>query len=252
MTNRARSIPPLILATCDTAGDGKHYLNGAYVHAIEEAGGALVIVLPSATRLASVLIKQADALFLTGGDDVHPSRWGQKIAPHYRGTIDATRDALEFTLIKAALRRNIPILGICRGLQILNVYFGGTLYQDIAAEFPGALPHTLRKGAPRHTLVHDVVFAKSSRIAAIIGTIRIPTNSIHHQGIEHLAPRLLASGKTGDGLIEAIEDPSHPFLVGVQWHPEALTAADLRWKRLFGAFISAAANKKRGPVGSLS
>lgn len=237
-------MSPLILATSDSDSE-RYYLRRAFARAIEEAGGVLAIALPSAAPLATNLIARADGLYLTGGDDIHPSRWGESIAAHYRGTIDTERDALEFALVKAALERKIPIFGICRGMQILNVFFGGSLYQDIAAELPGALSHTRPTNTPRETLVHDVILGENSHIARIIGTTRIATNSSHHQGVRRLAPRLVASAKTSDGLIEAIEDPMYPFLIGVEWHPEELTDTDARWKKLFVAFINATRDAHR-------
>lgn len=235
-------MTPLILATCDT-NDRQYYLGRAYARAIEHAGGALALALPSAAPSAAALIEGADGLFLTGGDDIHPRHYGEEIAPYYDGTIDEPRYELERALIAGALAKQIPIFGICLGLQSLNVYFGGTLHQDIRAQLPGALPHTLPAGAPRDTLAHPVAIREETRLAAIVGTGTIRVNSIHHQGIKRLAPNLLAAALAPDGLVEAVENPSYPFLLAVQWHPEELTAINPRWKKLFAAFVDATKNR---------
>jgi putative glutamine amidotransferase len=170
-------------------------------------------------------------LVLTGGEDVAPQRYGA--APHPRlGTVDASRDATEVALIDAARQRRLPILAICRGIQILNVALGGTLYQDLDSERPGTLSHS--DEASRH----GVRVAPGSLLERTLGTQSATVNSRHHQAIRDLAPGLKAVAWAEDGVIEAAEPKSadDPWIVAVQWHPEDLTE-----RALFEGFAQAVA-----------
>jgi putative glutamine amidotransferase len=184
--------------------------------AADRAGAALVAVR---------------GLVLTGGEDVAPERYGA--APHPRlGEVDPVRDAAELALIAAARQRGMPILAICRGIQILNVALGGTLYQDLDSERPGLVPHA---GETSH---HAVRVETGSLLERTLGTRSTTVNSRHHQAIRDLAPGLKAVAWADDGVIEGAEptDPSAPWMVAVQWHPEDLTE-----RALFDGFARAVA-----------
>ena len=227
---------PLILTTCDS-NDSGYFLRYAYVRAIENAGGHMTIALPNSEDSIATLMSEVDGLFLTGGDDIHPKHYGETFEPHYNGKVDEPRYDLENKLIGVALERNMPILGICHGMQMINVYFGGSLHQDITHEVPSPLTHDNRGNFDRSYLAHNVTLEEDSTLARIMEKASIMTNSMHHQGIDRLAIPLTAVGKTRDELLEAFEMKDYPYLIGVQWHPEELF--DSASKLLFSSFIEA-------------
>ncbi|MDR1309960.1 MAG: gamma-glutamyl-gamma-aminobutyrate hydrolase family protein, partial [Deltaproteobacteria bacterium] len=151
--------------------------------------------------------------------------------------MDRDRDFWEAALLTAALDRGRPILGICRGLQLMNVFLGGDLWDDIPSEFPRPLVHQQR--APRSETSHPVVLAGDSRLAAICGRTELMVNSGHHQAARNVARGLAATGRSPDGVVEVLEYPGYPWAVAVQWHPEALAAHDAQAKALFSAFVRA-------------
>jgi putative glutamine amidotransferase len=178
-------------------------------------------------------------LVLTGGEDVAPARYGAP--PHPRlGEVHDGRDAFEAALVHAARARALPTLAICRGVQILNVALGGTLVQDIPSERPDAIEHD--GDWPRTARVHDVEVAPGSRLARALGTERLSINSMHHQAVGTVAPSLVAVAHAPDGVVEGVEWPNDDWwMVGVQWHPEELSAAPEGWDRsLFAAFADVA------------
>jgi putative glutamine amidotransferase len=208
-------------------------LNAAYVRALERAG-VVPLAIPTmiAPELAAAALQGVKGLVLTGGEDVAPERYGA--ARHERlGEVDPARDAAELALIAAARARRLPILAICRGIQILNVALGGTLYQDLDTERPGSVSHSGERN-------HSVRFESGSLLARTLGAPRAAAtvNSRHHQAIRDLAPGLKAVAWAEDGVIEAAEpaDPKAPWLVAVQWHPEDLTE-----RALFDGFARAVA-----------
>jgi putative glutamine amidotransferase len=151
--------------------------------------------------------------------------------------VDEALDAVELALGRWALGDGKPVLGICRGQQTLNVAAGGTLYQDIASQLPGAAPHQFPEA--RTALVHDLRVEPRSRLATVLGEDRLAVNSIHHQAVERLAPDLRATAWAPDGVIEGVEHPSHPFALAVQFHPEELVPDHAPSARLFAAFVAA-------------
>jgi len=180
---------------------------------------------------AAAALAAVRGLVLTGGEDVAPDRYGA--TPHPRlGDVDPVRDAAELALIAAARSRRLPILAICRGIQILNVALGGTLYQDLDSERPGLVPHS------DETARHGVRVAAGSLLERTLGMRSATVNSRHHQAIRDLAPGLKAVAWADDGVIEAAEpaDANAPWIVAVQWHPEDLTE-----RALFDGFARAVA-----------
>jgi len=170
-----------------------------------------------------------------------PFSFGEE--PHPRlGKTDHARDVVELELAKWAIADKKPVLGLCRGHQVLNVALGGTLWQDIAAQVLGAIKHDYfpTAGYARDFLAHEVAIAPGSRLHAAFEAPTIPVNSMHHQAVKQLAPALQASARSADGLVEALESGTDHFLVGVQWHPEMFEHRDERTRRLFQAFVAAA------------
>ena len=221
-------LPPVAAVTATRRTDeGRERiaLNTAYVRALASAGVAPLIV-PSTLdpKYASDVLARVDGLLLTGGEDVDPTSYHAPAHPRLEDT-DPARDALELALIAAARSRGIPVLGICRGIQILNVAYGGTLYQDLPSERPTAIDHADEQQR------HGIRVAPDSLAHRIVRKLELSVNSRHHQGIRDLAPGLKATAWADDGLVEAIEpagsDGEASWLLGVQWHPEDDTEQSL-------------------------
>jgi putative glutamine amidotransferase len=155
---------------------------------------------------------------------------------------DTDRDRVEMEVVRLALAREMPLLGICRGHQVLNVALGGTLWADVPSQMPGGLAHDFDKTHPRDYEAHTVEIAPDSRLAEILGCKVTAVNSLHHQGVKELAPGLRVSATAPDGLVEGIELPDHPFALSVQWHPEWLVPASAPMMQLFTRFVQAAQN----------
>ena len=192
--------------------------------------------------------EELDAVFLPGGADIDPRSYGA--VPHPRcDRTDRERDRVEVALAKWALEDDKPVLGVCRGMQLINIAAGGTLYQDIAEEFPGAIKHDYfpygGQTFARDFLAHDVNVAEGTRLAQLVGAGPLRVNSMHHQGVRELGQGLVVTASAPDGLIEAIEGDGDRYLVAVQWHPEALTDHDARTRGLFTDFIGAGAEWRR-------
>jgi len=218
-------------------------MNARYYTAVADTGGAPVMV-PLLTRDADALravYDQLDGVLLAGGVDMDPESFGEQ--PHPRlGRTDPARDAVELQLARWAVEDRKPILGLCRGHQVLNVALGGTLWQDIAAQVPRAVRHDYfpTAGYARDYLAHEVALVPGSRLHTVFGEPIIRVNSMHHQAIKALAPALVPSGRSPDDLVEGFESGSGHFLVGVQWHPEVFEPTDERTRRLFRDFVAAA------------
>lgn len=210
-----------------------------YIGALEHTGG-LPVILPLALELGTLrqLYERIDGLFMAGGGDLNPACYAQDSHPATSG-IDQLRDETELTLLRWALEDGKPILGVCRGVQALNVAAGGTLVQDLTAQRPGVLRHQYYPEKPREYLAHTVETVRGARLADILGP-SATVNSFHHQAVEQVAPVLRAAAFAPDGVIEAIEHPERPFVVGVQWHPESLIDTDPAMRHLFAAFVESA------------
>ena len=214
--------------------------NQTYVAAVATTGGApLLIPLNLDEGALRAIYEQLNGLLLAGGGDLDPKHYGEAI--HEKcGQIDEARDRVELTLAGWALAEGLPVFGICRGIQVLNVAAGGALYQDIASQAPGSLKHDCWPDHPRNYLAHQVTVNGDSQLAAILGQRRVGVNSMHHQTVKDLAPSFKVVARATDGLIEAIESHDHPFALGVQWHPEELVEDAPPMRRLFEEFVSAA------------
>lgn len=195
------------------------HLDSSYMSAFERLGMTCVLVSPAHPR-ESVrdLVGLARGLVLPGGEDVDPAFYGERPIPEL-GQVNPGRDVMEFAALEVALERRIPILAICRGCQVLNVHLGGTLYQDLNAQRPGALRH--RQTEPWYASSHEVTLESDSRLCRLLREPKLSINSFHHQAIKDLGSDLRVVARAEDGLIEAVEhDDPDRWVIGVQWHPE--------------------------------
>jgi putative glutamine amidotransferase len=223
-------------------------VNAAYVRAVLAAGGVPLILSPlMRAALADRALDAVDGLILTGGEDLEPSWYGAEPSPQLSPP-DRERDLFELALFAVARQRRLPVLGICRGIQLVNVAMGGTLFQDLPTERPGTVEH--RPERARDARTHRVRLQPESRVAAALGTTTVTVNSSHHQAIKALAPGLVATGWTDDDLVEAAETPGDvPWLLAVQWHPEEMHAdARAPERGLFEALVREAGNARDGLV----
>lgn len=249
------AVPPTVLLSTSTnyrsdgllRADTGTSLN--YSEAVAAAGGTPVLAPALPPEHAAAYARVADALLLTGGVDIDPALYGA--APDRElGTVDGPRDAFEIALYHAFRDAGKPVLGICRGLQVINVAEGGTLHQHLPA-VDGSWQHEQRNpdGAP----LHPVRLEPGSRLHAAFGTTDIRTNSYHHQAIDRLGGGLRAVATTGDGIVEAVEESSGSFVLGVQWHPEMAYGRHLEHRAPFDLFLAAVlASRPRTPELSLA
>ena len=210
-----------------------------YVESVRLAGGE-PWTLRYAANPVSAVVKSCAGLLLPGGADVDPARYGQ--ARHSTvADVDATRDEYEITLVRAAVAADLPVLAICRGLQVMNVAMGGSLIQDIPSQVGTTVPHQV--AAPKDAIAHDVSIAAGSQLAMLVGGAvvegRLLVNSRHHQAVERIAAGFVVTSEAPDGVIEAMELPAARFCVGVQWHPENFVERGT-FLPLFAGLISAA------------
>ena len=235
---------PLILvsADCDIESSDSFKLQADYVRAVYLAGGLpLVAVAPmecgDAAEAVAELCSLARGIVLTGGPDVLPGLFGEE--PHPKlGSVNPVRDQFELALARAAMRADLPTLAICRGMQVLNVAAGGGLIQDIESCVPRA--HAHRVAAPRWLPTHSVSIVQGSILQKVFGRDSIMVNSFHHQAVHPAAPGFEVAAWASDGVVEAIEKVGSRFMVGVQWHPEALAGKYPEALDLFREFVIAA------------
>lgn len=223
-----------------------------YVRVLASAGALpwLIPLLEDDPETLHGVYQQLHGVFLTGGVDIDPSTYGEK-RDESCGVSDLARDWTELTLIRWAIGDQKPVLAVCRGIQVLNVAGGGTLYQDLNAQ-ADRIKHDYwptQGGYPRNLLSHSTRIVESSRLSQILGTPNVEVNSMHHQGIKSLAPGLRPSAFAPDGLIEGVEAANGQFMIGVQWHPEELVEGQASMRRLFAAFIEAAHEFQQGRAG---
>ncbi|MBE0688568.1 MAG: gamma-glutamyl-gamma-aminobutyrate hydrolase family protein [Anaerolineae bacterium] len=213
------------------------------VQSIERAGGVPVAIptgLDEETLRA--LYMRLEGVLLPGGGDVDPKYYGE--LPHPKlGKLDPARDEIELMLVRWAVHDNVPLFGICRGHQVLNVALGGTLVQDLPSERPTALPHDQPDELPRNRRAHNVDLNDTSRLGTVIGDHHPQVNSLHHQAVANLGPGVRVTAYSPDGVIEGLEIHELDFALSVQWHPEDLAGEDAAMLRLFASFIEAANNR---------
>jgi putative glutamine amidotransferase len=230
--------------TYNHAGNPVISVNEAYTRAVERSGAApLIIPLGLPDEMLTELLSRLDGVLFSGGGDVETSRYHGLDHPRV-DEVDPDRDRVEILLALQAAQCGMPFLGICRGIQVINVALGGTLYSDIADQHTGALRHDFYPDFARDHPAHPVAIAVGSRLAQILGGTQVATNSLHHQAVQQLAPGLIALAHAPDGIVEAAEIPDHPFGLAVQWHPEWMPDS-LPMQALFRAF-TAAASRPRG------
>ena len=232
---RSREHPLVGLTSYGRTADNRYALPAEYLDAVRRAGGVPVMVAPGEPHWETAL-DSVDALILTGGGDIDPIRYaGRRHDTNYG--IDAERDVLEMAMGRKAIDSRLPLLGICRGAQILNVVQGGRLIEHIPDEFGETVLH---RAPPRDPVRHSVQLKPSSKLAQILGLQELHVTSWHHQALRGAAKGLEAVAHASDGTIEAVEMPDHPWLIAVQWHPELTAATDPLQQRLFDALVIAA------------
>ena len=220
-----------------------HSVGVTYTRAIHQAGGTPLIIPPLTQEVDwSGLLAHLDGLLLSGGEDIAPTHYGQALEP-WTGRVDQERDHSELGLVRAWLALGKPLLGICRGHQVLNVALGGTLLQDIASQVPDALDHAYTPARPMERDVHTVDLTPDSRLAAILGGTHFAVNSAHHQAVTEPGANLEIIANAPDGVVEATEFPDYPFCISVQWHPEAMLKRSETMRPLFAAFVRATETK---------
>lgn len=214
-----------------------------YLQAIEAAGGIPVVAAPMPAASLAALLDRADGLCLSGGPDLDPAGYGAERSCRV-GPTEPRLDAFEIALVRAADARGLPILAICRGMQVLNVARGGTLHQHLPEVVGESIGH--RQHLPGHVATHTVTVMPDSRLGAIVGG-ECQVNSFHHQGIAELGEELIPTATAPDGTIESVEGTDRGFVIGVQWHAEGL-AGRPEQAALFAAFVTAARDRRGGEL----
>lgn len=234
-------MKPIIGITM-TTNNGQYCINEAYVKSIIQAGGIPVNIPFGVESDVEQLLEGIDGLLLTGGVDVHPHFFDEE--PHINiGQIMLERDEVELVLTEAALKKTMPIFGICRGIQLLNVALGGTLYQDINSQYEQE-PILHQQNARRREASHYIEITKGSQLHEIFGKDKVAVNSFHHQALKKVPDIFEVTAKASDGIIEAIEMKDYPYCVGVQWHPEEMAITGEEYaQKLFKSFIDACVSK---------
>jgi putative glutamine amidotransferase len=240
-----RGDSPLIGITADVSGAGTQrstgdtilFLPQRYLAAIEHAGATAVVLSANRARAAIRLLPQVlNGLVLSGGDfDIHPRHYGERPIKEL-GEIKTARTEFELEIADAALKADLPVLGICGGAQAINVALGGSLYQDITAQFTdsGAYDHSSKnpKGG------HPIRVASGTRLFSIVKRLSFNVNTSHHQAVKRLGRGIIVNAVAEDGVIEGIESTEHSFVLGVQWHPEVLAPHQAHQRRIFSSFVA--------------
>ena len=221
----------------------RKYMKSKYSKSLERAGAAVKWIELDNIKKATAQALSCDGLLLPGGADIDPQMYGQE--PNEKcGKPNAVRDAAEPAILQEFLKTKKPVLAICRGIQLLNVYKGGTLLQDIKDEQKYKHMDFFSRGGS----IHPVSIDKNSILYSILKTENIDVNSMHHQAIDKVGTELTVTAKSADGYIEAIELRNHPFCIGVQWHPEHMSKKSAEQRKIFTAFVSACQNNKFGVI----
>ncbi|MBI5304439.1 MAG: gamma-glutamyl-gamma-aminobutyrate hydrolase family protein [Chloroflexi bacterium] len=233
-------IPTRTLKASDCIdGIPRFGMNETYTRAIARAGGAPVLIpLNLSDDTLRAIFARLDGVLFPGGVDVHPNVYGESVEP-FCGEIDPARDTVELNLAQWALAEQKPILGICRGIQLINIAAGGSLHQDIDAQVANPLRHPHQKGNPYNYLAHAVEIDPRSTLGRALGATQVQVNSLHHQALKQVAPGFHIVARAPDGIVEGIEADNGNFAVAVQFHPEWLQDDDARMLELFRAFVTA-------------
>lgn len=256
-TNQVKRLPVIGIVPSQNTTEKLVSFPERYANAIIKAGGApLLLPLTGNSHVYETLFPLIDGFVLTGGNDIDPARYG---AIRDSGKIDEhtpEREELEYLILSYAYRFDLPLMGICRGMQMINVCLGGTLYRDLGDQFPGAVRPGVNDGAeelpqlvhwqpkPYSEPTHPVTIMPNTKLSNLLGAGTIMVNSMHHQGVCDLSTRVDAAAYAPDGLVEAIEVRDRKFMIGVQWHPEFFTGRH-RMECVFDALINAAAQGRK-------
>jgi len=236
----------------DVVPHGTSYRNALstnYSDAVEAAGGIPLILPPQHADNVSAILDALDGVLLSGGGDIRPALYGDESTHPKTYGIHDLRDSFEIALAREAITRDMPVLCICRGIQLLNVALSGTLIQDVADQWGPEIQHRQSElGIPASEPSHTVVAEPESLLARVYGTTSIATNSFHHQALRDLSPELVAIGRAPDGIVESVERPGSTWVLGVQWHPEMMFRAHEEHLRPFAALIEAAVGAHREAV----
>lgn len=242
-------ITPTPMDDSQDHGDFHRYaIANTYTQAVEAAGGVPLVIPPQSGNISEIL-DTIDGLLLSGGGDIDPAHYGDDYVHEKTYGIHAGRDELELALAKAALERDMPVLCICRGIQILNVALGGTLYQDVPSEFSDEISHRQQEQSiPKEEPGHDVAVEPGSLLADVYGASTIAVNSFHHQSLKEIAPGLKVAATAPDGTVEAVEHPERTWVLGVQWHPEMMFKVHQEHARPFEALVENATKRAAAVV----
>jgi putative glutamine amidotransferase len=215
--------------------------NRAYVHAVESAGGVPVLIpmLRDLDTLNTLLLR-LDGLLLPGGVDLHPDHYGEEVHP-LTEEADLELDTFEMTLASWALKEDLPVLGVCRGMQLINIVLGGSLYQDISDQYTGSIMHSHRH-LPRNYLAHRITIEPGSRMEKMLGTREVMVNSLHHQAIKDPGRGVCITGRAEDGIPELLEVSGYRFVMAAQSHPEEIYRIEPAFARLFSALVRASSS----------
>lgn len=235
MTEPEATAPVIGITTYGRNEENRFHLPADYVDAVRRAGGLPLLIAPGEARWREAL-RLIDGLLLTGGGDIDPQIYGGRSHPTIYN-LDHERDQSELALVREAVTTGLPAFGICRGMQVLNVALGGTLIEHLPEVVGEAVLH---RAPPREPIPHTIAVRPGGRLAAITGALEFSCASWHHQALRDVARELEVVAHAPDGTIEAVELPAHPWLLGVQWHPELTAAYDPIQQRLFAAFVEAA------------
>lgn len=246
---KSRRGAPLIGITPDVAATGDNaepliVLQERYARAIQQAR-AVPLVLPIASAPATLrrVVESLDGVVVSGGNfDIHPKYYGER-ATEKLGNIREERTEFELGLISLALKRDMPVLGVCGGAQAINVALGGSLYQDIRSQVCGAAEH--EQGHLKDRGGHAVNIVAGTKLRRIVGRDSLEVNTTHHQSVKKLGKGLIVNAAAADRVIEGIESQGHTFVLGVQWHPEFLVHRDRAQKKIFVAFVRACKSDRR-------
>ena len=206
-----------------------------YVESLRKAG-AIPVVIPPQPENAADLMDQLDGIVLAGGEDCDPAAYGEECHPTVTSKMDTRRQSNDFGLAKVARDRGVPTLGICLGMQVMNVAAGGTLVQDINSAIQTEIEHA---SEPEDRARHEVMVDQGTKLGEILRQSELNVNSSHHQAVGKVGDGLRVTAHAPDGVVEGLEDPKHPFYIGVQWHPEDMKG-ETSAETLFGALIEAA------------